>query len=604
MPQELSDEKKDEVREAYREHGTYNAAADAVGVSPDTVKKYTQDMEDDPTDDSDIPEDVEETMPGNEEAQEPSLFEDPVVQAADAFAEFFHNLNDEHGIGINETTISMMAGEVRDTGRLPQPQNVASFLDGASSGINNNQEIMWVAQRYGQWKELYGQRTQPVQQGQQGMGMGGGPPPGRGSTGFGPGLTEGGVPIEGQQGRTPEFGVGMQGAQGPNQGQGQGQHPQNQQLVALVRQLIHQNQQQQQGQPQNDKQSRVQRLQELKEEKEILEEIASGDDRIEEVEQHIAQLQQVIQEGVMGQQEEQHPQQMGETLEERLLALAATGQADLREVLDVIEDRQQNTPVEVREKELEKDIEMRKLDHKETKYETIGNALENMAEKAGDALGQRLASEPGAGRHTGALGQDVSHGGGQPQRQGHQEPTQQQGQPVPNGGQVQPQSTTGQSVEGGGSQQVIENDDCPECGAVLQRAGGMAYCEACEFTIGPCDRCRYPVEVPPRGEEKMALCPECGDPLPYPPEGEHTVCERCEYTGGRDSLDPHVECERCETWRPIIRREDYVAQQQARMQQMDMQTPGHVQGQGQGQGQGRGRGEGQHNYTPDPNQGD
>lgn len=546
MPSALDDDEIEEICDAYQELGEYTKVAEATGHSRDTVKKYVEKHYDVPGGDAELDDAVEGTMPDQDET--PSLFADPAADAAEAFKEFWERLNDTYETGIKEKAIRMMVGEVRDTGKLPQPLRVASRLDKGDTGVKNAEDIRWITGRYDQWLRNYQQVRGGSVFGEQQPPVGGmaGMYQQAGSTGAPsssvPSLTDNGVPV-GRQ-------LGAQGQPQPGQpqpGGGVGAGGQ-QNMLFMMQQMLQELKDDRGGEGDTGK---VERLRELKEEKELLEELSGPDEYIQQLTERIQGLEQALSQGADRERDQQPPR--GDTLEDRLLALAQTGQVDTNKVIDMIEERSsvEERP-EVLEKKYEKEIKEKELEARGEQMAKIGETLENLSEKFGDALGRRLAGEAGEAGDAPA-GQRTATG-----RQGGPRGA------SPDGGATRTSTSTVGSSGGEGGRLALEGEDCTHCGGDMISAGNQQFCSECEYGYGPCDLCGYPVEVPPQGEAEYVACPSCDDyaDLPDDPGGE-AVCESCGTTGPPEEFGPEqVVCGQCDEPRPIIRAGEVMHQAQ------------------------------------------
>lgn len=538
MPAELSPEKKSEIietwEEMYDEKGerpTYSEVADEVDVHSGTVKKYVKELSDG---DEELPEDFD-TIPslGNGSEDNEPLFPDPAQQLSDDFAEFFIKLNEQYSLGIQERAINMMAGEIRNTGQLPSPMQVASFLESANSGLANAQDIQWVVRQYSLWTQRYQTTGGTGQQGMMGDSGGGAMfgQPADGVFGQGPNASPGGVGAGGQ----PMMGVsGQQGGgnQGTNPMMMQMFQQMNQQLQALQQQI-------QKGGGDEGGDMLEEKTKEFLESR--LEQLIDADtdsERNQVVQEIQALRRQIDSDGG------QPTPDLGEDWRKTLLALTQSGKLEPGDAKDLLAEMgETETNPEVMEKKFERDIKEMEMERRSEQIERLGDMLDNVTDRFAESFAQSLASG----------GADTSSGADEAAADGGEATS------TPASGQH-----TSPSANGSQAPSQTEKHECKHCGADMEVEPTGAVCPNCEYGVGGCDNCGIPVEIPPRGEARYAGCPDCGGLMERGATPDETVeCDECEWAGESAALEGEgLQCDGCGELRPIMRTEDVLARQQ------------------------------------------
>lgn len=536
MASSLSDEEVQKILDAWEQADSpsYNQIAQRVGYNKDTVKKYVEKHFEG---EADMDEDAGK-IPSieNEAEREPSLFPDRGERVADDFTEFFKKLNDEYGFGIKEKAIRMMAGEIRNTGTLPGPDDVVGFLESADSGISNTRELSWIGRQYSLWVNQYKQNRVGFDDMGGQFGGSGGMMSAPGQSGFGqgsPGMSGSGMgaPGMGGPGGQPGGGGGM-GGMNPMMMMFQ---QMNQQMKEL-REELHERES-----------NESERLLEKKTREYLeknLERLIEGepDTADQEVIQELRALRQEMQEG----RGAPAPGEGG-NWQDMVLGLVQSGTLNPGDAVDLVERlKGEDEPVEVLEKKYEKQIKELELDHQKKRVERLGDTAERLVDRFGESLGAALVSG----------GEEAETDGAEEQASSEQ----MGGQPA--GGNGAMTAGRGDTVDPAPAEADGDHGACEHCGEDLLSEGNQVACPNCEWGIGPCDICGHPVEIPPKGEEPFGKCPDCEEHIEIGEDDDAEVeCDGCEWSGpAADLRGAFLQCGNCRNYRPIMRTED-VAQQ-------------------------------------------
>lgn len=527
MPSPLDEEEIENIIETWQDTDdpSYNKVAQHTGHNKDTVKKYVEEWQEE---EGRVDDDFEEpagTSAGNDE--EDSLFTDPNEEMSKDFLEFMKLLNENMGFGLKEKAINMMAAEIEQYGQLPTQSDVVSFLESTDSGIRNANELTWIGQRYQHWKQQYEQKR--MMQGDQ---MGGMMNPSQ--SGMMGGNSSQGQPslMNGQQQGGPQQGMGMGGM-----------NPMMWMFQQMQQQMEEMRKQMARDDSGDDDDLLKEKTEEFLETK--LEQLIDADST-EEQEAVIQELRALRQE--VGQQSAPQSAEMGDDWRMNLIQLAKSGQIDMSEASDLLREfGEVEADPRVIEKEYEKDIRKMEMEEKSKRQEKLADLGEKLVDRFGQSLGEAIVGGESPLTQTDGDEQETESADPNPTP----EPS-----PTPNGG--QPQAAATQPRE-----PPAENQECKHCGAELIQGPNHVACPQCEFGVGPCDRCGYPVEIPPRGEANYGLCPDCGEIIELPDDPDATVeCEECSWEGpARDHNGEVLQCDNCNDFRPI-QRADQVAQRQ------------------------------------------
>lgn len=522
MATELDDETKEEIVDTWesKTNPSYSEVADECDVHRDTVKKYVNKLESGEEDLPDGHDDVPTLRP--DASDDPSLFPDPGENMANDFKDLLQRLSDEYGIGIKSKAIKMMAGEVRTSGQLPSPDDLANFLEQADSGITNKRELQWVTRQYRIWLENY--QSKRVGAGGSsgfedptGMGFGGG-------GGYAPGNGQG------QQSPSMLVGGGQQHPQQAQPGMNQGMMMMFQQMQQQLNQLAEKVEGSGSEQQSDTIERKAEEFLETKLEQLI---DADTDDEQEAIVQEIKQLRRDIAEGG-GRQ----PPELGDDWRANIVDLARAGEIEMSEAKDLLEEfGEVEANPEVMEKKYEKKMKEMELDHKKERQKQFGELFENLTDRLGESIGEAIVS---GGEETGQADETATADGGNSSATTSGPTPDNPAEPEPRA--VEP-----------------ETEECPECGkeTFLQDANA-AVCTECEYGIAPCDSCGHPTEIPPIDEAEYRECGNCRTPLAVPDDpGETIECETCEWEGTADEMGKeYLKCDNCTELRPIMRQSE------------------------------------------------
>lgn len=92
-------------------------------------------------------------------ASSSGLFMDPEAEASDEFKQFMDDLNESYDLGLNSMVVRMIQDEIEQSGELPAPMFLRSFLKNTRSGVSQEAEINYIIRRYRGWLEDFRERT-------------------------------------------------------------------------------------------------------------------------------------------------------------------------------------------------------------------------------------------------------------------------------------------------------------------------------------------------------------------------------------------------------------------------------------------------------------
>ena len=430
MPKKLSDEKIDQILEAYDDLGSLGKVAQEVGVSKATVKKYVERNRDESEDEAVEPE--HNQTPGavvemsGTDSNLADLTDDELMSMSESefIRTFFQEFSDT---GVKDSFIELIANQAKVRQQIPDEDQMAQRIQSHNSGVGNANdanaiaELYWaLAQRYlrargmssagqmgsmmggmgssGQWVGSSGHTTQPQQQ--------------QSRNSSGSAATDGGDWVS----TAPQQGQGVAGMQQPGQQSG----GQMQQMAQMFQQMQQQQQQmmermmaQQQngqkdkleekierleGQLSSGSSSPTESLQEYVELQETLEQLNKQSGGGGETEQLMASLQHQIQalQQEVSESGNNSMEMMSQTDSELglLVALAQSGQLDASDVSELAQQfGQVETHPEVAQKKYDKEIEEMKVRAEQEKWESILNGVEGLTQNLGGAFTALLEDE-------------------------------------------------------------------------------------------------------------------------------------------------------------------------------------------------------------------
>lgn len=545
MANQLTADEVERILETYSETEDVGETAEKLSHSEKTVRKYRdQAIEEGDTRMPEVPSDYEpeeDDDPASEHPGDSPFGAETPHNLAEDFSgvtpgEFIKAFFKEFEVGLKGTWIAIQARRADRRGLLPTKRSMMKDILNMKSGIAQSaiKEAEYIAEEY--WAEA--QRFLR----QTGYEVEGTPLSDTGRVGAGMG-------VQGAAGAAAGFGQEYVGAGGQAaHAAGGGEMPTIQSLQQQLNQIQRQlNQGQPAGGSANGGGSPLGRLQELKQEKEILEELSEGDERLAAIEQQINALrQQALQGGGGG---GAMPASQADDLEDRLLAMAQQDpDVSLREVMSIIEERQeQRTDPELLKTEKEMEIEEKKMEHSMERTERIAETLGDLADRVGEGIGKKLMetdTEPEPA--------PVQDQGGQDRHE-----------VIADGASEAAPPTQADAAEAdipdpammGGMQ---TDDECPHCGTYLVQQQGGILCPECQYGVGGCDICGWPVEIPPEGDSRYARCGDCETILDKEDADNGLVeCEDCNWKGSVQELRGEaLRCDGCDELRPIQRQPD------------------------------------------------
>lgn len=551
MGQSLSADEIETLLEVYAETESLTDTAEETDHSITTVKKYRDEaIRDKDTRMPEVPSDADEgegaeigeidpgQTPFGPERENRIIEDYSGMTPGDFITAFF----DDFEVGVKNSWTAIQARRADRRSKLPTKDSLKQDLLSMKSGISSSalKEAEYIAIEF--WAEAeqflratsYEAETEPISGQQAGGQMGGVGQPSH-QSGFGQEFVGPGGAVSG----------------GINQG--------NQ---SQIMQMLLQQQQQLQSELRQLKQPRgsggggastLDRLEELQREKEILEEISGGDERLEQIEQQLVSLQQQAMQG--NADSSPMPPAQDQSLEDRLIDQAARDpEVSLREVMDIIDSRDAQTePPEVIEKQKELEIEKMRLESEQERNEKLADTAETLAEKFGEAIGRSIVGSDSADETTTQTqdNQQASADGGDALSMMTDANGEVEKQPI-------------DLPANANAQQQQPTEECPHCEAMMESHHGGMTCPECQYGIGQCDLCGFPVEIPPEGEANFGLCGGCETIHEKPDDpDEEVTCDSCGWEGtGAELRGEALECDECENLRPLQRQPDPEAAQQ------------------------------------------
>jgi hypothetical protein len=208
--------------------------------------------------------------------------------------------------------------------------------------------------------------------------------------------------------------------------------------------------------------------------------------------------------------------------------MLANEQLDEGTIMDALDRLEGQTDPEVREMEIEREMEQKKMEQKKERQDKILGAIEDITETATTAFAESL-------------------------RGGDESDDQTTGNPPATADGGAPAAPPQQAGQAGGQQYT--DWECPACGTVTQQSTSVPgrRCGECDFSRVPCPDCRSPVDIPPASEREENGCPECNQPIPIPEDMEGKVsCLHCDWFGEADvAMGEVVECSNCGSENPV-----------------------------------------------------
>lgn len=525
MPKPLTDEEIEEILDAYNEIGTKAGVVEETGFSEGAVSKYVDEAEEanDPRVlDEDELEDEVDSGEWTGAGPADDIFDDDQSEMEKKDytdmtpGDFIRYFFGEFELGVRKKWVDLQAIRADRRNALPSEDALVEDILEMNSGIGQSsyKEAVYIGDEYVAAAKKYQAQTgrgfdnTPASHAYGGRAGGGGMGPSMYDRGDGWGISGVGGGLGGNRGEESQvFSMMMDEIRS---------------MREEMRQLRNAESQKSSGQ------STIERLQELQQQKEIWEEVLGpGDDEVAQINQRINQLVEAI---ASNQSNDAHAMMGGEqSLDDRLIALAAKNPDRLGEILDIIEKRSgvEQTPTAV-EKQWDYKMKQADLEHEEKKVERYGEIGEKLTQTLGEAFGNAL------------IGNGSSDDSEEVQEAHHADP-----------------------VNNGGGELIVENseapptevEDCPECGEPMIRTSMGTFCKECEFGVTQCDQCSSPIELPARGNSDLGYCPECKDVIDLDLEGDDEVfCENCGFEGDVDDIILEaVYCGGCNAYRPVIR---------------------------------------------------
>lgn len=545
MGNSLSAEEIENILDTFAEDGSLSGTASKTNHTKETVEKYVEKARD-KGDERALAFDGDEENTFQDQYKNFELGESPFdaeeideearryieTSPGEFIKDFFSNLE----VGIKNKWIIIQARRADRREKLPTKESLVADLLNMSSGIAQSAhlEANYIADEY--WAEaqkylrktgheaadmsIMNQARNPAMAGK----VAGGQSESYGQEFVGPGAATGQASMQG------------------------GQDQMMQMMMQELRQLRQElNRVRSQGGGGDTSQKTLDRLKDLKAEKEILEELSGGDERLGQIEEQMMRLQQQIQQGAAAGDGSSPP--TSGTFEDRLLHLASREESvSMREVLDYLDDRSEaEEHPDVLEKKYEKQMKEAELEHQSERTDRFADTIENFADRIGEGIGRQLVGDDtDQSQQQPAQSEPAAANGGMNAAMGQA--------PDPPDAQA-PQAAADMAAAGAAEEQA---DECPHCGTQMQLTVGGEYCPECQYGIGQCDLCNFPIEIPPIGEANYARCGTCENIVEVPEEPDGLIeCSQCGWEGhGEDLRGELTECGKCGEYRPVKRAVD------------------------------------------------
>jgi transcriptional regulator with XRE-family HTH domain len=466
--------------------------------------------------------------------------------------EFIEAFFEDFEVGVRKSFLKMQARRAERRKEIPDEEKMRSDLVEMSSGISNTTEAGYIAEEYAaEAKQYVAEADVEVFRGGPGS---------NGQTGGQRGSSEGsfmspGQP-QGQQGQWVQmpdgstvYGTFVQGPNGTKQFQPLSQPGQNsghsgadsgvKEEIRALRQELREVQSEDQG-----PEGFVEQVKQLHEMKEALDELdgedATSDER--ELAEAIRGEFRSLRQELSNTDQRPTPESPSEMMLQRALE---NENASMEQMMTLADKLEGTMDPEIRQAEIERDLEMKKLEQKKERTESLMEGVNTLAKQFGEGLGSAIAASDGSTETDG--GTDTDSGSDSDQS------AQIEGTPNVSTPGQRDQGQAELTGDGAGTtlprQTQTQQWECPECGEVSQQnlSTPGVECKHCDFSIMPCPDCGSPIDIPPADEVARGGCPSCGAPLMPPDEGEdQTACLSCEWVGSfsEHSGDP-VECEAC-----------------------------------------------------------
>ena len=473
--------------------------------------------------------------------------------------EFTEQFFDDFDVGVRSKFVRMVARRANRKKKLPDKDKMKSLLQQHSSGIGNANDAEFVAEEWWEEAQNYIAETDATA-----YGTGGGQQNTPGDSGSYVGVNNGNgqgrwidLPGQGMQyGRMeqqPDGSVRFVPMQPPQQPGAMGQQPpaggqpgmygQQQQgglsdrekeMMDMMRELV---EDQKSGSAEKDPMDAamdmIERAEKMKE--------MTGGGSDDEVKQYIQQLQQQFQQ-VMSQQNQPMPDNPKDQAVQRIMQDDSISADKAFELIEKMESKTGDPEVE--KARIERDAEIKKMEQKKDRVESVVDGLENLFQQIGAGIGQGIAAQDGQ--------QAQQQTQQQAQQQAQQQPPRQQPPQQPPQQPQQPTNGTGPSGQNPSPDLDIGDDglwECPECGAETAQDPSVpgAECGECDYTVMPCPACYDAVEVPPAEERSKRACPSCGLPVDTDTAADGSIaCMECSWVGETTDLGPDVvACDSC-----------------------------------------------------------
>jgi hypothetical protein len=207
-------------------------------------------------------------------------------------------------------------------------------------------------------------------------------------------------------------------------------------------------------------------------------------------------------------------------------------QLDEGTIMDALDRLEGQTDPEVRQMEIDRELEQKKMEQKKKRQDKFLRAGEEVLETLITGVTETLR-DSGEGADEAAEPETATADGGAPAAS--PQPPQQGAAQQPAGQQPAAQQYT--------------DWECPRCGEVTRQSTAVAgrRCGSCDFSRVPCPDCASPVNIPPKSEREPNGCPECDEQVPIPEDTDGKVtCLRCNWIGpAEEAVGEIVECSEC-----------------------------------------------------------